>query len=133
VKNANFTLFVGFLGASSLFWSIYLVFGYAAVEETMLETQKIFYFHVSSAFVAFTAYAFTCVCSIIYLIRRDDKFDALGSSSAELGLVFCTVVLITGPIWGNLVELGIAAHKYPNSLVNVHWLFYFTSDVGYRS
>ena len=99
MKNANFTLFVGFLGASNLFWSIYLVFGYAAVEETMLETQKIFYFHVSSAFVAFTAYAFTCVCSIIYLIRRDDKFDALGSSSAELGLVFCTVVLITGPIW----------------------------------
>ncbi|MCS5609918.1 MAG: cytochrome c biogenesis protein [Candidatus Poribacteria bacterium] len=99
MKNASFTPFVGFLGAGGLFWAIYLVFGYAVVEETMLEVQKIFYFHVSSAFVAFTAYAFTCVCSIIYLIRKNDKFDALASASAELGLVFCTVVLVTGPIW----------------------------------
>ena len=99
MKSVSFTPFVGVLGACGLFWALYLVFGCAVVEETMLEVQKIFYFHVSSAFVAFTAYAFTCVCSILYLIRRNDKFDALGSASAEIGLVFCTIVLVTGPIW----------------------------------
>ena len=99
MKSVSLTPFVGVLGACVLFWALYLVFGCAVVEETMLEVQKIFYFHVSSAFVAFTAYAFTCVCSILYLIRRSDKFDALGSASAEIGLVFCTIVLVTGPIW----------------------------------
>jgi len=99
VKSVSLTPFVGVLGACVLFWALYLVFGCAVVEETMLEVQKIFYFHVSSAFVAFTAYAFTCVCSLLYLIRKSEKFDALGSASAEIGLVFCTIVLVTGPIW----------------------------------
>ena len=99
MKSVSLTTFVGVLGACGLFWALYLVFGCAVVEETMLEVQKIFYFHVSSAFVAFTAYAFTCVCSLLYLIRKSEKFDALGSASAEIGLVFCTIVLVTGPIW----------------------------------
>lgn len=99
MKSVSLTPFVGVLGACVLFWALYLVFGCAVVEETMLEVQKIFYFHVSSAFVAFTAYAFTCVCSLLYLIRKSEKFDALGSASAEIGLVFCTIVLVTGPIW----------------------------------
>ena len=82
-----------------LFLSLYLVFGYADYEKTMLEVQKIFYFHVSSAFTSFLAFAVTCVCSIIYLVKRNFKADLIAANSAELGLVFATIVLTTGPIW----------------------------------
>ena len=67
----------------ALFAALYSVFGYAEYEGTMLEVQKIFYFHVSSAFTAFTAFAVTC----------------FAAKSAELGLTFCAIVLATGPIW----------------------------------
>jgi len=90
---------IGVLAITLLLLAIYLVFSYAQIEKTMLEVQKIFYFHVSSAFTVFIAFGVTCLFSIIYLINRNDKCDAIATSSAELGLVFCTVVLMTGPIW----------------------------------
>ena len=83
----------------ALFLSLYLVFGHADYEKTMLEVQKIFYFHVSSAFTAFLAFAVTCVCSIIYLLKRNFKTDLIAAKSAELGLIFSTIVLATGPVW----------------------------------
>ncbi len=90
---------IGILAAICLFTSLYLVFSYAHIEATMLEVQKIFYFHVSSAFTVFLAFGVTCVFSILYLIKRRDKYDMIAVASAELGIVFCTVVLLTGPIW----------------------------------
>ena len=83
----------------ALFAALYFVFGYAEYEGTMLEVQKIFYFHVSSAFTAFTAFAVTCICSVAYLVKRRVKYDLFAAKSAELGLIFCTIVLATGPIW----------------------------------
>ena len=41
----------------------------------------------------------TCLFSILYLIKRKDKYDMVAAASAELGIVFCTIVLLTGPIW----------------------------------
>lgn len=93
------TQLLGILAAVCLFTALCFVFSYAQIEKTMLEVQKIFYFHVSSAFTAFIAFGVTCLCSIFYLIKRNDKFDLLAVASAELGIVFCTVVLTTGPIW----------------------------------
>jgi heme exporter protein C len=93
------TQLVGIITAVGIFIALYLVFAYAEIEGTMLEVQKIFYFHVSSAFTVFLAFGVTCVCSILYLIKRQEKFDLIAASSAELGIVFCTIVLLTGPIW----------------------------------
>ena len=82
-----------------LFISLYLVFGYAPIESTMLEVQKIFYFHVSAALTVFVAFGVNFVLSIKYLIKRKPTDDLLAVAAAELGLVFCTIALLSGPIW----------------------------------
>lgn len=79
--------------------SILLVFAYAPQEKQMGLVQKIFYFHVPAAWNAFLAFAVTFVASIGYLWKRSEKQDSLAVSSAEIGLVFCTIVLVSGPIW----------------------------------
>jgi len=87
------------LVAVCLFVSLYFVFGNAEIEQTMLEVQKIFYYHVSVALTVFVAFGVTCLFSILYLIRRNEKHDMIAVSSAEIGVVLCTIVLTTGPIW----------------------------------
>ncbi|MBI1928999.1 cytochrome C assembly protein, partial [Candidatus Poribacteria bacterium] len=66
------TQLIGILATVCLFIALYFVFSYARVEATMLEVQKIFYFHVSSAFTVFVAFGVTCLFSILYLIKRKD-------------------------------------------------------------
>ncbi|MFH1626474.1 MAG: cytochrome c biogenesis protein CcsA, partial [Pseudomonadota bacterium] len=79
--------------------ALYAIFIYAPVEKTMGIVQKIFYLHVPSAFLSFFAFFITFLASIIYLYKRDQRWDVIASCSAEIGVIFCTVVLITGPIW----------------------------------
>jgi heme exporter protein C len=79
--------------------AIYLTFMYADIEKTMGVVQKIFYFHVGSAATAFTAFFVTFIFSILYLVKRKRIFDIYASVSAEIGLIFTTLVLTTGPIW----------------------------------
>ena len=61
--------------------------------------QKIFYLHVPAAWVAFLAFFLVAVASGVYLWLRDARLDRFAESSAEVGVVFTTVVLITGPLW----------------------------------
>jgi heme exporter protein C len=75
----------------------------APTEQTMGEVQRIFYYHVPSAITAFTLFLINFAVSIIYLARRNQKADALAVSTAEVGVVFCTVVLVTGPLWARPV------------------------------
>ncbi len=89
------------LGAMLL--ALYAIFLYAPIEKTMGIVQKIFYFHVSSAFVSFFAFFIVFLNSILYLFKRERKWDILALSSAEIGVIFCTLVLITGPIWAKPV------------------------------
>jgi heme exporter protein C len=79
--------------------SIYFIFLFAEEEKTMGAAQKIFYFHVSSAWVAFFAFFVTFLFSILYLIKRKRIFDTYAYVSAEIGVVFTLIVLTTGPIW----------------------------------
>ncbi|CRK84084.1 cytochrome c biogenesis protein [Neobacillus massiliamazoniensis] len=83
----------------SMLASIYLIFLYAEEEKTMGAAQKIFYFHVSSAWVAFFAFFVTFVFSVLFLIKRKRVFDTYAYVSAEIGVVFTLIVLTTGPIW----------------------------------
>ena len=93
------TQLVGMLAAIFLFVAIYFVFSFAEIEMTMLEVQKIFYFHISSAFTLFFAFGVTCLFSILYLIKRKDKYDTIALVSTEIGIVFGVIVFTTGPIW----------------------------------
>ena len=67
------------------------------------DVQRIFYYHVPSAWVAGLCFFVNFLASVWYLIKRTDQADALAAASAEVGVVFCTVVLITGPIWARPV------------------------------
>jgi heme exporter protein C len=74
---------------------------FTPVEALQGPAQKILYVHATSAFVAlYLAFALMAVSSLLYLFLKDEKLDRLAESSAEVGLVFTTVVLITGPLWG---------------------------------
>jgi heme exporter protein C len=78
---------------------LYLVFLYVPTEATMGVVQRIFYFHVPVAWVAFLSFFIVFIASIMYLSKRDDKWDRLAGASAEIGVVFTSLVLITGSIW----------------------------------
>src|SRR4029077_11410785 len=75
----------------------------APTEETMGNIQRIFYYHVPSAFAAFACFFVNMVASLAYLKARDLKSDALALASAEVGVIFCSVVLVTGPLWARPV------------------------------
>ena len=71
----------------------------APTEATMGDVQRIFYYHLPSAWVAFLLFFINFLASVWYLVRRTVGADALALASAEVGVSFCTIVLITGPIW----------------------------------
>jgi heme exporter protein C len=75
----------------------------APTEATMGTIQRIFYLHVSSAWTAFTAFFICFIANLAYVFRRQMRWDWLGVASAEVGLAFTTVVLVTGPIWAHPV------------------------------
>ncbi len=79
--------------------AIYMVFLVAPDEKVMGPVQRIFYFHVPSAIVTFSSVAVLLAASIAYLTTRRAFWDNLSRSATEIGLLFCTVVLTTGPIW----------------------------------
>jgi heme exporter protein C len=72
---------------------------YAPQERTMGDAQRIFYFHVPSAWIGFLAFFVVFVASILFLWKRERKWDVLALSAAEIGVVFTTLVLLTGPLW----------------------------------
>lgn len=93
------TKLLGYLVLFAMFVSFLLIAWYAPVERTMGLVQKIFYYHVPSAWNAFLAFGVVFVASILYLTSKDRKWDILAYSSVEIGVIFSLIVLITGPIW----------------------------------
>lgn len=83
----------------SMLTALYAIFIYAPPEATMGLVQKIWYFHLASAWVAFLAYFVVFIAGILYLGRKKRRFDILGYSSAGIGVLFNTLVLVTGSIW----------------------------------
>lgn len=79
------------------------VFIYAPVERTMGVVQKIFYFHLGSATAAFLAFTVVLLASVAFLATRSQWYDNLALAAAETGVLFCTLVLITGPLWARPV------------------------------
>jgi heme exporter protein C len=67
------------------------------------QLQRIFYVHVPSAWVGYLAFAIVFISSIAYLRTGARRWDLLAHSAAEIGVLFITIVLITGPIWAHPV------------------------------
>lgn len=79
---------------------IHIVFWKAPVEATMGIVQKIFYFHVPSAYSMYVSAGVCFVGSVLYFIKPTDARDAFARSGAELAVVFGACMLTTGPLWG---------------------------------
>ncbi len=91
------------LGFALMIVALYMVFIYVPTDKHTGIVQRIFYFHVPVAWVGFLAFSITFVFSILYLWKREMKWDAIACASAEVGVIFTTLVLITGPIWAKSV------------------------------
>ncbi|HYW32376.1 MAG TPA: cytochrome c biogenesis protein CcsA [Gemmatimonas sp.] len=73
---------------------------YTPADAMLGDAQKIFYIHVPAAIVGlYLACGLLAICSLVYLWIRDERLDRLAESSAEVGLVFMGMVLVTGPVW----------------------------------
>jgi heme exporter protein C len=80
-----------------------MVFLYAPREVTMGEVQRIFYFHVASAWIGFFAFFVTFLSGIGYLASDRRLLDIVGLSSVEVGLTFITMTVVTGALWAKPV------------------------------
>ncbi len=90
--------------------------------------QKIFYFHMPSAWVSYVAFFTTLLASALYLKTRNQKYDRWAHSAAELGVLFATIAIATGPVWAK-EEWGVYWRWNDSKLVTtfILWLVY----IGY--
>ncbi len=80
-----------------------MIFLYAPQELMMGEVQRIFYIHLPSAWIAFVAYLVIFLGSVGYLWKRSQEADEWARAAGEVGFVFCSCVLVTGPLWAKPV------------------------------
>ncbi len=71
----------------------------APIDATQGVIQKILYVHVPLAYGAYLGFVVTAVSGALYLWKADEKWDRLAVAGAEVGVIFCTLMLVTGPIW----------------------------------
>ena len=93
-------LCVAVVGAAILY-SNYLVFLVVPNERVMGPVQRIFYFHVGSAIACYCSFAVVLVAGLAYLATRDLRADVVAQAAGEVGFIFCTIVMLTGMIWGH--------------------------------
>lgn len=114
----------GLLTLVLLSFALYEALVAAPTEQTMGDVQRIFYYHVPSAWTAFLLFLINFIASIVYLINRNPKADAVAAVTAEVGVIFCTVVLVTGPIWARPVWGIWWTWDMRLTLTLVLWLIY---------
>ena len=91
------------LGGVMMLANVYLIFWGAPTDAILGDIQRVFYFHVPIAVMSFLAFFLVFVASIAYLVKRNPAWDRLAQASAEVGVVFVTLALITGVIWARPV------------------------------
>lgn len=87
------------VSAVAMIVALVLVFLVAPREAIMGDVQRVFYFHVSAAWTGYLALLVAFLASLLYLLRRERRWDRWAFSSVESGLVFVTEGIITGSIW----------------------------------
>jgi len=94
-------IYLGFisLSAVSMLVSLYMALLWAPTEITLGDSQRIFYIHIPLAWLGMLSVIILAIFSIAYLITRNIKWDNLAYSTAELGFILITLVLVTGMIW----------------------------------
>lgn len=123
----KFKFFIAMISALFILMSILAIFYYAPIEQTMGIVQKIFYFHVAAAWTGFLAFAVVFVCSILFLARKKEHFDVFAACAAEIGVLFTTLVLVTGPLWAKPIWNTYWTWDPRLTTTMVLWLIY----IGY--
>ena len=106
---------------------LYLIFIWAPADAIQGEVYRIIYFHVPIAWTAFLAFFLVLIGSVAFLWKRSPRWDAFAHSSAEIGVVLATIVLVTGIIWAKPVWGVWWAWEPKLTTTLVLWLIY----VGY--
>ena len=79
--------------------ALLVVIFYAPVEAYMGRVQKIFYFHLSAAWVGMLGFGVAVVAGVAYLVTRQRKWDIAGYAAVEVSLVFFLIAIVAGSIW----------------------------------
>lgn len=112
------------LALLALIISIATIFLYAPVERTMGNVQRIFYFHVGTAWVGSIAFFVALVAGVLYLRKPQRQWDTIALSSVEVGLVFLTVTTAAGSVWGKPAWNTWWEWSPRLTLITIAWLTY---------
>ncbi|RMH02180.1 MAG: cytochrome C assembly protein [Chloroflexi bacterium] len=118
VRNLNWAAFI------ALIIALGFVFFFAPVERTMGNVQRIFYFHVGSAWVGAVAFFVALLGGVFYLRQPDRKWDTVSLASVEIGLVFLSMAIAAGSIWGRPAWNTWWTWTPRLTLVTIAWLTY---------
>lgn len=86
--------------AVAMLVTLLMIFFYAPTERTMGHVQRIFYFHVGSAWISSVAFFIALVGGVLYLRRPSKTWDTVALASVEIGLAFTTMTIVSGSVWG---------------------------------
>ena len=92
-----------FASATLMALTLYLVFFWVPTEQNLGVSQRIFYFHVPLGWLGMLSMVLVAVASLMHLVTGKERWDSLAYSTAELGLVFATLIIVTGSIWAKPV------------------------------
>ena len=80
--------------------TLYLVYFWAPTEQNLGVSQRIFYFHVPLGWIGMVSIIVVAIASLLHLITGRQRWDDLAYSTAELGVIYASLILVTGAIWG---------------------------------
>lgn len=100
ITTPRWLFILGWVALGALIGAQILGFAISPPDRDMGHLQKIMYVHVPSAWSAFIAFTVVFACSLLYLWRRQERYDLIAASAAEVGVVLTGLTLALGSIWG---------------------------------
>lgn len=104
--------------------ALFMIFFYAPVERTMGNVQRIFYFHVGAAWVGSLAFLIALISGVLFLRRPEKKWDTMALASVEIGLVFLSIAIVSGSVWGKPAWNTWWLWSPRLTMVTIMWLAY---------
>ena len=119
-------IFLGFaviVSALAIYFGLYI----APAEVELGELVRVFYLHLPQAIICYLSLVISVITAILFLVKKDPKYDALSETAALLGLVYGATTLLSGSIWAN-AAWGVYWNWDPRETTTlILWLAY----VGY--
>jgi len=79
--------------------TLWMIFLWVPTEANLGVSQRIFYIHVPTGWLGMLSIVIVAIATALYLKTRDQKWDALAYSAAEFGVIFATIIIVTGAVW----------------------------------